>query len=92
MPGSTRHPPWRANRWIADQVRNDRPLRRRTAGLAGCRHGADANFALTVRAENLFAKLRRSGGAHAAAAIKLREAVSTADLIIIEGYEGPQPS
>ena len=26
------------------------------------------------------------------AAIKLREPVSTADLIIIEGYEGPQPS
>ncbi|HXE50363.1 MAG TPA: DUF1330 domain-containing protein [Ramlibacter sp.] len=26
------------------------------------------------------------------AAIKLREAVSTADLIIIEGYEGPQPA
>ena len=24
-------------------------------------------------------------------AIKLRQAVSTADLIIIEGYEGPQP-
>ena len=26
------------------------------------------------------------------AAIKLRAAVATADLIIIEGYEGPQPS
>ena len=26
------------------------------------------------------------------AAIELREPVSTADLIIIEGYEGPQPS
>lgn len=26
------------------------------------------------------------------AAIKLREPVSAADLIIIEGYEGPQPS
>jgi uncharacterized protein (DUF1330 family) len=26
------------------------------------------------------------------AAIRLREAVSTADLIVIEGYEGPQPS
>ena len=25
-------------------------------------------------------------------AIKLRQAVSTADLIIIEGYEGPQPA
>jgi uncharacterized protein (DUF1330 family) len=25
------------------------------------------------------------------AAIRLREHVSTADLIIIEGYEGPQP-
>ena len=25
-------------------------------------------------------------------AIKLRQPVSTADLIIIEGYEGPQPS
>ena len=25
-------------------------------------------------------------------ALKLREPVSTADLIIIEGYEGPQPS
>lgn len=26
------------------------------------------------------------------AAIKLREPVSTADLIVIEGYDGPQPS
>jgi uncharacterized protein (DUF1330 family) len=26
------------------------------------------------------------------AAVKLREPVSTADLIIIEGYEGPQPA
>jgi uncharacterized protein (DUF1330 family) len=26
------------------------------------------------------------------AAIKLRQPVSTADLIILEGYEGPQPS
>jgi len=26
------------------------------------------------------------------AAIKLRQAVSTGDIVIIEGYEGPQPS
>ena len=32
-----------------------------------------------------------AGMAGILAAIKLREAVSTIDLVVIEGYDGPQP-